>query len=383
MRNTITLNGTESSEITGLLIQSLSPISKPLMRTEIEEIDGRDGDIVTPLGFSAYDKEITIGLYGDFDIDEVIAYFTSSGTVTFSNEPDKYYYYQIINQIDFERLLRYRTATVTLHVQPFKYSTEENAKTFNVNSGGANLFTGDFTVKNYGQGLPTTDSGYITINSYTSDSVNFTYTNNTYTFVLSDTIELEPNTTYTISFFRTDSVSDKNNRNYIYNVDANGNYSSNPGLQNGFFLQTGNVSKTFTTGSTGKVAFAWGCDNTANGRTVIISNICLQLGTISRLVSISNSGNYFSRPTLTLTGSGTINLSLNNNQIFVVDMGDTASTITIDTAAMEAYQGTPDTLMNRSVDGDYNNFKLNVGSNTISWSGNLTKIVINNYSRWI
>lgn len=238
MRNTITLNGTESSEITGLLIQTLPPISKPLMRTEIEEIDGRDGDIVTNLGFSAYDKDISIGLYGDFDIDEVIAYFTSSGTVTFSNEPDKYYYYQIINQIDFERLLRYRTAIVTLHVQPFKYSTDETPITYNLSSG-----------------------------------------------------------------------------------------------------------------------------NTS--------------------VSITNDGNYFARPQLTLYGTGTINLYLNSNQIFVINLGSTATNITIDTAAMEAYQGTPDTLMNRSVDGDYSNFKLNVGNNTISWSGNLTKIVINNYSRWI
>ena len=116
------LNGVKSTSITGLLIQSLPAISKPLIRTEIEEIDGRDGDIVTPLGYSAYNKEMTIGLYGDYDIDDVIQFFDSQGTVTFSNEPDKYYNYEIIEQIDFERLIRFRTATVTFHVQPFKYS---------------------------------------------------------------------------------------------------------------------------------------------------------------------------------------------------------------------------------------------------------------------
>ena len=120
--NWISLNGIKSNTINGLLIQELPPISKPLMRTEIEQIDGRDGDIVTNLGYSAYDKSMTIGLYGNYDIDDVIAYFASSGTVTFSNEPDKYYNYQVIQQIDFERLVRFRTATVTFHVQPFKYS---------------------------------------------------------------------------------------------------------------------------------------------------------------------------------------------------------------------------------------------------------------------
>ena len=138
MRSTITLNGINSNTIEGLLIQKLPPISKPLMRTQIEEIDGRDGDVITKLGFSAYNKEITIGLYGDFDINQIIQYFTSQGTVVFSNEPDKYYYYQIIDQIDFERLIRYRTATVTMHCQPFKYSTTEGTQVFDNSS---NLLT--------------------------------------------------------------------------------------------------------------------------------------------------------------------------------------------------------------------------------------------------
>lgn len=126
--NTIILNGQNSNQITGLLIQELPPISKPMIRTEMETIDGRDGDITTKLGYSAYDKTITIGLHGNYDINKIIAYFNSEGTVVFSNEPDKYYKYQILEQIDFERLVRYRTATVKLHCQPFKYSLEEAPK---------------------------------------------------------------------------------------------------------------------------------------------------------------------------------------------------------------------------------------------------------------
>ena len=130
MRNYIILNGNISTNISGLLIQSLPPISKPKIRTEVEEIDGRDGDIVTKLGYSAYDKEISIGLSYNYDIDEIINYFNSEGIVIFSNEPDKYYKYQILEQIDFERLIRFKTATVTLHMQPFKYSAEDNEKVF-------------------------------------------------------------------------------------------------------------------------------------------------------------------------------------------------------------------------------------------------------------
>jgi len=160
MRNTITLNGVESSTIPGLLIQELAPISKPLMRTEVETIDGRDGDITTNLGFSAYDKQITIGLFGEFDINQVIAYFNSKGTVIFSNEPDKFYNYEIVEQIDFERLVRYRTATVTMHCQPFKYSTTEGADILSTNDNFATL----------NQSL-NTDTGFYTYSSNVQDDI--------------------------------------------------------------------------------------------------------------------------------------------------------------------------------------------------------------------
>lgn len=234
MRNYIELNGVNSQTIQGLLIQELPPITKPKIRANIEEIDGRNGDIITELGYSAYDKTFSIGLYGDFDIDQIISFFNSSGTVTFSNEDDKYYNYTILDQIDFNRLIRFRTATVKMHVQPFKYSLTDNSKTFNIS------------------------------------------------------------------------------------------------------------------------------DETS--------------------ISISNAGNIYSKPVLTITGTGTLNITLNDTQVFQITLGDIGS-IVIDTENMDAYNGT--TLLNRSVIGDYDNFKLLVGSNTISWTGTITQINIQNYSRWV
>ena len=121
----VIINGVSSKNVNGLLIQSLPPISKPQIRTTVEEIDGRDGDIVTPLGFSAYDKTITIGLKGEYNVDDVIEYFNASGQITFSNELDKYYNFAIYDVIDFNKLIRYKTANVKIHVQPFKYSIDE------------------------------------------------------------------------------------------------------------------------------------------------------------------------------------------------------------------------------------------------------------------
>lgn len=138
-RNYIILNGKNSIAIPGLMINELPSITKPKIRTEIEEIDGKDGDIVTKLGYSAYDKEMTIGLFSDYDIDSIIKYFDSEGIVTFSNEPKKYYKYQIIDQIDFEKLVKFRTATIKFHIQPFKYSVEDNIKEFLIDDNVSNV----------------------------------------------------------------------------------------------------------------------------------------------------------------------------------------------------------------------------------------------------
>lgn len=237
MRYFVAINNQNSLEVTGLYISKLPPISKPLQRTNIEEIDGRDGDIVTTLGYSAYDKEMEIGLFGDYNIDEIISFFTQEGTITFSNEPDKYYKFKIINDINFEEFQRFKTATVVFHCQPFKFSTTEGTRTFT----------------------------------------------------------------------------------------------------------------TFP----------------------------------SNAIVICNNGNVYSKPTLTLTGSGTINLSLNGVQVAVITLANEGETIEIDLDKLEAYNPTTKVLKNRQVTGDYENLYLKVGNNTISWTGTITSVKLKNYSRWI
>ena len=96
--------------------------------------------------------------------------------------------------------------------------------------------------------------------------------------------------------------------------------------------------------------------------------------------TVTNRGNTNSKPTITIYGSGTINFYLNNNQIFVINLGE-AGYITIDAAQMNAYQG--DILLNRLVTGDYDSLSLNVGVNTFSWDGNVTELTVENFSRWI
>lgn len=233
----IVLNNKTSRLIKGLIISELPPISKPKVRTKIETVDGRDGDLVTVLGYSAYDKTVKIALTYDYDIDDIISFFSSSGVVTFSNEPEKYYKYSIYNQIDFERLLRFKTAEVTFHVQPFKYAESESERS--------------------------------------------------YTFTAPD----------------------------------------------------------------------------------------------PELV-IRDNGNIYSRPRISITGSGVIGLSINDIEILTIRLGSN-QTIVIDGETMNATSADGDTLLNRLVTGNYDNIKLNVGSNKLSFTGSVSRISIANYSRWI
>jgi predicted phage tail component-like protein len=236
----VVINGVSSKTVNGLLIQSLPPISKPKQRTKIEEIDGKDGDIVTTLGYSAYDKPIKIGLYGDYNVDDVIDFFNTEGTIVFSNEPDKYYKFALYDAINFEKLIRFKTATVNIHVQPFKYSEDET-------------------------------------------TINYAYSN----------------------------------------------------------------------------------------------------GTTSANISVRNDGNIYSKPTLTITGKGAINVYLGNTQILDIALDDTeAETIIINAEQMNAYDSDGN-YMNRQVTGNYDNLIFKAGVNNLIIEGYITSVSIDNYSRWI
>ena len=91
----------DSSSINGLIISELPPITKPKMRTNIIKIDGRDGDLIEELGYESYTKTIKIGLAKNYDIDEIIKYFTGYGDLILSNEPDKVYRCSIMDKIDY------------------------------------------------------------------------------------------------------------------------------------------------------------------------------------------------------------------------------------------------------------------------------------------
>ena len=99
-------------------------------------------------------------------------------------------------------------------------------------------------------------------------------------------------------------------------------------------------------------------------------------------ITARNLGNVYSKPTLTITGTGSISVYLNDTQIFSISLDDTEQTIIIDVEQMNAYD-TEGNYLNRLVVGDYDNFILNTGLNNITISGSITSVSINKVSRWI
>lgn len=124
--NYIVWKGKSSTSLLGLKILQLPPITKAKKRVTETFINGVDGSFIEELGYEPYDKQIEIGLVGAFDVDEIINYFDGTGTITFSNEPTKFYNATIIDQIDFQRLIRFRKAVIKFRVQPYKYLLIEN-----------------------------------------------------------------------------------------------------------------------------------------------------------------------------------------------------------------------------------------------------------------
>ena len=355
------LNGIKSTNIKGLIIQSLPPISKPLMRTSTEEIDGRDGDVVTKLGFSAYDRVMTIGLFGDYDIDEVITYFNSEGTVIFSNEPDKFYYYQILQQINFERLARFKTATVTFHVQPFKWSAVDDNLVFSVNQMRLKPFT---TTKN-GVTIKV-EKGLI--------SVQGTSVGNTQVYLPIIPMTLDAKS-YTLQAITQGSGE---NGCAVRVVDDNPSDANSLGGRALALQESGSASFSATLQASKTFNYAWISINSGT-----VCNFVLDLEILdyqSKSFEFFNRGNTTSRPKLTVHGSGTINLSINGVQLFTISLGN-AEYITLDGLEMNAYKG--DVLMNRQVTGDYANLIMKQGTNIISWAGDVSKVVVENGSRWI
>ena len=96
-------------------------------------------------------------------------------------------------------------------------------------------------------------------------------------------------------------------------------------------------------------------------------------------MTIENIGNHTAKPIITITGSGTVELSVNGNTIFRYEFPEGENTVVIDSEKQDAYLGS--VLKNRNMVGEFPVFEK--GNNIISWSGSVERIHIKRYSRWL
>lgn len=356
MINYIELNGEKSTSVKGLIIQSLPPITKPKMRTSNATIDGRDGDIVTKLGYSAYEKQLSIGLHGDFNIDDAIAFFDSEGEVVFGNEPDKYYRYQILDQIDFDRLVRFRTAKVKMHVQPFKYDAVDRVF-YIVNQF---LHIQDSSTSKFGITVTSSDGGIRVAGRATSD--------------VDIEIPIE-SMSLSGSYTLTASASGSAAGCALRLIDG----SPSKSFGGSYMELKSNAAATMTATADPNAEYdALWLDIKAGTSVNFTLGVTMASDSFNE-ISLTNRGNVISRPTVTVYGSGNVELAINAVTVLSFSIDD--ESLTIDADEMNAYHG--DALMNRRVTGDYSDLRLNVGENVISWRGDVTGIKVEDFSRWL
>ena len=431
--NTIFWKGVFSTTIDGLLICELPPITKPPLRVRETMIDGRDGSVIEDLGFSSYDKSVTIGLRGNYDINKVIKYFTGEGEVIFSNEPNKVYTGKIIGQIDYNRLLRFRTAVVVFRVQPYKHKFNEAFKeTQTATATGTRIVaddSGNATIKSITVGDGSKTEGQTEVvamgknlfpfpyyqASYTTNGIRYTVKDDgridlkgtasaISTFAMSTSLQLVDGETYTISgatkktfvYFCYDKPDGKRvyeQSTFVWRKEYTF-VSSFLQVEKGStvdetiypMLEVGSTASQFVPYKKSVATYDYSTKALSNlletsFPTTTITNSDGASMTVEyfKVFEVFNEGLEDSRPIMVLRGSGTVGISVNGIHIFDYTFPTGETEVVIDSEKQDAYLG--NVLKNRNMNGEFP--ILLSGTNKIEWYGNVESIEILPRSRWL
>ena len=430
--NMIIWKGVSSTTIEGLVISELPPISKPPLRTKETTIDGRDGSISEDLGYGAYDKSITIGLRGNFDINKVIKYFTGEGEIIFSNEPDKVYTAKVIGQIGYNRLLRFRTAVVTFKVQPYKHKYNEAFKeTQTEATTGTNIVLNDSanaTIKSIVVGDGSKTEGQVEINIVGKNLLNivsgrvdgFDIVNDGTKIIISGTnansyatrlklcdVKLFANNQYCLSGgVSTDNplIASKTTDTFEIVSDGNvGKYTAKENATMGVYLrinpkqvlreltifpqlEIGTSASSYVSHQSSTAILDYTTNTLSNSLrafepTTIITNADDVPMTVEyfKYFEVFNEGLETSKPIMVLRGSGAVGISVNSVHIFDYTFPEGETEVVIDSEKEDAYLGSA--LKNRNMNGEFP--ILLPGTNKIEWSGYVESIEILPRSRWL
>ena len=96
-------------------------------------------------------------------------------------------------------------------------------------------------------------------------------------------------------------------------------------------------------------------------------------------MSIENIGNHTSKPLITIEGSGRIELLWGDQMVCNYTFPDGETSVVLDSETQDAYWGS--VLKNRHMNGEFPIFEK--GINMLSWTGDVERIKVERYSRWL
>lgn len=120
-----------SSEQMGLVVNKMPNYVKPKRRSEVIEVQGKDGANIVEYGFAPYTLKATVTLLDVSKLDEIISWLDGSGQLVVSDDPYKYRNVSVLEGIDYARLSDFKEASIEFYVyDPFRYVLKDIDRTF-------------------------------------------------------------------------------------------------------------------------------------------------------------------------------------------------------------------------------------------------------------
>lgn len=155
-------NGINSKDM-GVVLKALPPITRPKKRIETITVPGRNGNLY--IDENCYEPiiiSLECTLKKDVAPRRITEWLVEFGTITFSDEVDKFYKATIINSIPLSRIFRvYREFIIQLELQPIALSNQEY--TYNCNNNNMNTLEIECSAEMYPY-IKVTGSGDVQLN---------------------------------------------------------------------------------------------------------------------------------------------------------------------------------------------------------------------------
>lgn len=155
-------NGIDSRNM-GVVLKGLPPITRPQKRIEIIEVPGRNGTLhIDEDSYEPIRISLECALKKNIDARGITEWLQEFGTITFSDELDKFYNATIINSIPLNRVFKvYREFIIQLELQPIAQSIQEY--TYNLNNTNVNSLSINCSAQMYPY-IKLTGSGNVQLN---------------------------------------------------------------------------------------------------------------------------------------------------------------------------------------------------------------------------